>query len=122
VRGPSILPVPAAQHRADHFDERLHDVQIARARAQRRNAVIEAGGTAALSGGAVLVGGLLGGGVGILLAVVGLGAAVVSRPTLRRVAARRGALAWDWQAQRYRLVGDPSARVQELDRPATRPL
>lgn len=36
---------------------------------------------------------------------------------IRRIAARRGASAWDWQAGTHRLFGDPSREVQERDRP-----
>lgn len=36
---------------------------------------------------------------------------------VRRLAARRGASAWDWQARRHRLFGDPSRGVQERDAP-----
>lgn len=38
-------------------------------------------------------------------------------PLIRRIAARRGASAWDWQVGRHRLFGDPSRMVQERDDP-----
>lgn len=38
-------------------------------------------------------------------------------PLIRRIAARRGAQAWDWRAGRHRLFGDPSREVRDRDEP-----
>lgn len=56
--------------------------------------------------------------VGGALVGAGAGGLGVGLYLLMSVAARRrGARAWDWQAQRYRLIGDPSRRVQRMDEP-----
>ena len=65
----------------------------------------------------IAIGAVLGGLAG---AVIGMGSVALVwglRHTLRLLAPRRGASAWDWRAQRYRLMGDPSKAVQERDRP-----
>lgn len=72
---------------------------------------------AAFVGGAVIVGavvGRLGGAVVGLLVATAVAAAWWGAEAL---AAKRGASAWDWRAQRYRLLGDPSRVVQDLDDP-----
>lgn len=51
--------------------------------------------------------------VGAVAGVVGLGL----RSVAARVAAGRGAQAWDWRAERHRLLGDPSRDVRALDEP-----
>lgn len=53
-------------------------------------------------------------------ALAGGGAVAITAATTiaaRRSARHRGASAWDWRAQRYRLWGDPSAEVHRRDRP-----
>ncbi len=44
---------------------------------------------------------------------------LAGRRVAERLAERRGPEAWDWQAGRHRLLGQPARRVQELDRPPT---
>lgn len=76
--------------------------------------------TVALAGGStlvalVVVGALLGGASGVWLGLAIGALAVFGAVSVRRLAARRGATAWDWQLQRHRLLANPSERVRASD-------
>ncbi|MDX1658589.1 MAG: hypothetical protein R3343_07205 [Nitriliruptorales bacterium] len=103
--------------RRSRFRHRLGRIRAQRSRRQVRRQTIEVVGTFAAVAVAVVLGAALegwaGAAIGLAVAVAVLGA----RRLLLAWAPRRGASAWDWQAQRYRVLGDPSKTVQELDRP-----
>lgn len=107
--------------RAARFEERLARLREDEARADRRDRRLRLALALSTTTVAVVVGYLIGGSVGVL---IGFGAVIVGAATVvlvRRIAAGRGASAWDWQAGRHRLFGDPSLQVRGQDGPARRP-
>lgn len=109
------------------FAQRLTQVAAARARERRRRRLLAVVGTV----GALVVGAGAGAGVarlvgessggwaaGALLGAAAAAVVVLGAAALRRAAVARGARAWDWQAQRHVLLGDPSAEVRAADGPS----
>ncbi len=129
------VPAPAerlraraeATDRASRFDQRLAEVERARAQRRRVRTLLRIGWVVLFAGIGALVplvvaavlaasdptGGTLlaGAGVGALVGALG--------PVARdRLARRRGSRAWDAYRERYVLFGNPSAHVHDADRPA----
>lgn len=102
--------------RAARFEERLAAVEARHRRRHRRRLLLLVGAVLTVAGLLGAVGVALAGPVGLAVAAGILAVSGLAWWLVRRMAAARGALAWDWQAGRYRLWGNPSARVQALDR------
>ena len=107
----------AATDRESRFRLRREQVARERALARRRHVVLQRGAWILGFAGLLVVGAVVEGGRGAMIAVAVGAVAVAAALLAGRLAARRGASAWDWQAQRYRLHGRPADRVQALDRP-----
>lgn len=103
--------------REARFRERLAAVEAADERRRRRDRWSR--GVLAILGAVavVTVGALLDGTLGALVGVAAVGLAVGAAALARRLAVRRGAAAWDWQAGRHRLLGNPSQQVRSRDEP-----
>lgn len=115
-----------ATDRAARFALRLDDVERARLRRRRIRTAVRVGWALLFAGlGAltpIVVAAVTGSGDPsgadiVVGAVVGALAGALG-PTVREwVASRRGAHAWDAYHERHVLLGDPSARVHDADRP-----
>ncbi len=121
-RGESLRYRLAATDREGRFRQRLGDVQQLQERRLRRGRMLRMllAGTAALAAGVLgLVVGALAEAplLGAAVTLVALAVGVLGARIAARVAVRRGAEAWDWQAGRHRVLGRPAKRVQDLDRP-----
>lgn len=106
--------------REARFRERFAEVREGRRRRRLRDRAVTTTAAVGAAGTAVLVGAVVAGWTGTAVAVV---LAVVVAGVWRLLARRaeaRGASAWDWCAERHRLLGDPSREVQALDRPEGR--
>ena len=112
----------AMTDRAARFDERFEVVAGAHARREQRRRQVTAAVGSVASATAVGIGFALGGAAGLAAAVGVTAAGWGASRVAARGARRRGATAWDWQAQRYRLLGRPADRVQALDRHKEQPL
>ena len=107
----------AATDRETRFHLRREQMARDRAHAQRRRATMQRVAWALGAAATVLLVAVMAGERGALVGVVVVVLALVASAVGARLAPRRGASAWDWQAQRYRLHGRPADRVQALDRP-----
>lgn len=97
------------------FGRRLEEIRAARrGRGRRRRLAIATGVVLGLVG-VVVLGATLGT-AGTLAGTVGVVGITVIEMARRRLAERRGAPAWDWKAQRYRVFGRPADRVRGADR------
>lgn len=103
--------------RGARWRQRLAEVEAVGARRRRRARIVASAswGTSLVAG--VVLGWAILGWRGVLAAVGVVAITAAGTAGARALARRRGASAWDWQAQRYRLLGDPSAEVQRRDRP-----
>lgn len=105
--------------RHSRFRDRLLRIRSERSRRRTLRQTLEIAGSVLFVLIAVMLGAVFGGwsgaGVGLVVAL----AVAVTRRLLLAWAPRRGASAWDWRAQRYRVLGDPSKVVEDLDRPRT---
>lgn len=119
-----------ATDRAARFEHRLQDVEQARVRRGRIRVGIRIGWAVLFAGlGAltpIVVAAVTGSadptGFTVLGGAVVGGLAGALGPVLREwLASRRGAHAWDAYHERHVLIGDPSARVHDADRPQQRP-
>lgn len=119
-----------ATDRAARFEQRLDEV--ARIRARRRLVrrlvrvvwvVVGAavGALVPLVVAAVVQGPDPTGRAVLVAAAVGAVVGAVGPVVRDRIAARRGASAWDAYRERYVLLGDPSAQVRDADRPTQEP-
>ncbi|MDX1621173.1 MAG: hypothetical protein R3320_09295 [Nitriliruptorales bacterium] len=117
ARARRLVDEAQATDRGERFRLRLERVVTSRDQRRRRRRAASAVSLVLLALTGIAIGAVLGGLAG---AVIGMGSVALVwglRHTLRLLAPRRGASAWDWRAQRYRLMGDPSKAVQERDRP-----
>lgn len=111
----------ATVDRRARYAQRLREVEEHQRSARRVRVVTLALGWLAGAAVATVGGFLLGGTLGVLVGVVALGLVAAGHAAVGALARRRGAPAWDWRAQRYRLLGRPADEVQARDRPPSRP-
>lgn len=110
-----VSRVASTDRRQRHERRRREVTEIRRIRRRRRVlASVALWGAVVLS----LVGGgwLLAGSIGAAIGAGAVGLVAVGVALARRLAAQRGAIAWDWTVQRYRLLGNPFGEDDEDDR------
>jgi hypothetical protein len=107
--------------RQQRFEQRLARVDAVRRRERRRRAALAAVALVATAGLALVLGWAVAGPAGAAAGLVAVAGVLAGRRLAGAAAAGRGAAAWDWQAQRHRLLGRPADRVRGLDRPTRGP-
>lgn len=106
----------ATRDRAAEYPGRRAEVATRRAAAQRRARRLLVLGVAAGACVGAVAGFALAAWPGAIVGLLLGGNAAIVPQVVARLAARRGARAWDWKAQRHRLLGDPSRRVGDVER------
>lgn len=109
-------PLAVAVERSERSRRRVELVFDSLARRQLRHRMLLVCGWVLGTVVSLRLGMLVAGIRGSLLAVGVLVLTGVIHHAAVRAARRRGAVAWDWRAARYRLAGNPADDVQKLDR------
>ncbi|MGH3440770.1 MAG: hypothetical protein ACRDUY_01745 [Nitriliruptorales bacterium] len=107
----------AMTDRRARFARRLEQVTAERRSRVRRRRLARALSRLFLAAVVLTAGGLLAGWAGTVLGAGLLLVSAVGVVVAGRLARRRGATAWDWQVQEYRLLGNPSEDVRRRDPP-----
>ncbi len=101
--------------RAERAQRRIDEVRASVARARRYTRLVIALGWTVAAVVSTWLGTTIGGARGGLAAIGALGLIALTHRVIAWAAYRRGAVAWDWRAGRYRLVGKPADEVRTLD-------